>query len=166
MTDADHVTILIADDHPLFRGALAQAVASRIAGAQVLEAEDFGAAQRILDARPGLDLCLLDINMPGMRGFTGLLYMRAQYPDIPVMIVSAIEDEEVIRAAFHYGAAGSLPKSLSVEEIGTGRLRLQLGARYDWAHYVPRDTTAFIFAGGQRIPVRPRTFGVTAAYRF
>ena len=49
-----------------------------------------------------------------------------------------------------------------VEEIGTGRLRLQLGARYDWAHYVPRDTTAFIFAGGQRIPVRPRTFGAVS----
>ena len=46
-----------------------------------------------------------------------------------------------------------------VEEIGTGSLRLQLGARYDWAHYVPRDTTAAIFAGGRRIPVRPRTFG-------
>ncbi|MCP1336858.1 response regulator [Futiania mangrovi] len=120
MTDADQVTILIADDHPLFRGALAQAIASRIAGAQVLEAEDFGAAQRILDTRPGLDLCLLDINMPGMRGFTGLLYVRAQYPDIPVMIVSAIEDEEVIRAAFDYGAAGYIPKSLSVNEIGTG----------------------------------------------
>ena len=46
-----------------------------------------------------------------------------------------------------------------VEEIGTGSTRLQLGARYDLARYVPRDTTATIFVGGRRIPVRERTFG-------
>ncbi len=46
-----------------------------------------------------------------------------------------------------------------VEELGRGPVRFQVGARYDWARYVPRDTTAFVFAGGRRIPVRPRTFG-------
>ena len=50
----------------------------------------------------------------------------------------------------------------AVEEFGTGALRLQAGARYDWARYTPRDTTATIFAGGQRIPIRPRTFGAVS----
>jgi iron complex outermembrane receptor protein len=47
----------------------------------------------------------------------------------------------------------------AVEELALGSWHLQAGARHDWAHYVPRDTTAFISAGGERLPVRPRTFG-------
>jgi iron complex outermembrane receptor protein len=47
----------------------------------------------------------------------------------------------------------------AVEELGHGRTRLQLGARYDHSHYEPRDTTAVIFAGGRFINVRARTFG-------
>jgi iron complex outermembrane receptor protein len=57
-------------------------------------------------------------------------------------------------STYDYSVAGFV-----VEEIGSGRLRLQLGARYDWARFVPRDTTESIFAGGQRIPIRPRSFG-------
>jgi iron complex outermembrane recepter protein len=57
-------------------------------------------------------------------------------------------------STYDYTIAGFM-----IEELGTGALRAQLGARWDWAHYVPRDTTAFINVGGERVPVRTRSFG-------
>lgn len=50
----------------------------------------------------------------------------------------------------------------AVEEVGSGPFRLQFGARYDWARYTPRETDAFVDVGGERIPVRPRTFGAVS----
>jgi DNA-binding NarL/FixJ family response regulator len=55
--------------------------------------------------------------MPGVRGFSGLLLLRAQYPDVPVMIISAVEDSAVIRRAFELGACGYLHKSVGPPEI-------------------------------------------------
>src|SRR5690606_40704188 len=70
-----------------------------------------------LDADRDCDLVLLDLNMPGARGFSGLLLLRAQYPDIPVMIISAVEDATVVRRAVELGAAGYLHKSEGPTEI-------------------------------------------------
>jgi iron complex outermembrane receptor protein len=78
----------------------------------------------------------------------GAVGTRAQYRDITT------GGSLRTPSTYDYTIAG-----FAVEEVGTGALRLQLGARYDWAHYVPRDTTATVFAGGREIPVRPRTFG-------
>jgi DNA-binding NarL/FixJ family response regulator len=64
-------------------------------------------------------LVLLDLNMPGGHGISGLLLLRAQYPDIPVMIISAVEDHKVIRRTFELGAAGYLPKSVGPGDIRT-----------------------------------------------
>jgi DNA-binding NarL/FixJ family response regulator len=72
-----------------------------------------------LEADRDCDLVLLDLNMPGAHGFSGLLLLRAQYPDIPVMIISAAEDAKVIRRTFELGAAGYLPKSVGPNEIRT-----------------------------------------------
>ena len=63
------------------------------------------------------DLVLFDLNMPGARGFSGLIYLRAQYPEIPVCIVSATEDAATIRNAMALGASGYVPKSGSTEQI-------------------------------------------------
>lgn len=67
-----------------------------------------------------VDLVLLDLNMPGVRGFSGLMYLRAQYPGVPVCIVSATEDQAIIRRALDFGAAGFMPKSLPVDDITAG----------------------------------------------
>ena len=97
-------TFIIADDHPLFRGALRQAIASLIPSSQVLEAGGLDDVTAVLDRTRNVDLVLLDLTMPGVQGFSGLLYLRAQFPDIPVVVVSAHEDPTVIRQAIEFGA--------------------------------------------------------------
>src|SRR5690606_16456065 len=109
--------IIIVDDHPLFRSALRQTLAGGDPSISVEEAGDLSELSAALDADRDCDLVLLDLNMPGTRGFSGLLLLRAQYPEIPVMIVSAVEDGTVIRRAFELGAAGYLHKSAGPTEI-------------------------------------------------
>ncbi|HZY50267.1 MAG TPA: response regulator transcription factor [Devosia sp.] len=108
--------IIIVDDHPLFRTALRQTL-GQAPGASVEEAGDLAALTAALEADRDCDLVLLDLNMPGAHGFSGLLLLRAQYPDVPVMIISATEDPKVIRRTFELGAAGYLPKSVGPAEI-------------------------------------------------
>jgi DNA-binding NarL/FixJ family response regulator len=65
-----------------------------------------------------VDLVLLDLTMPGVQGFSGLLYLRAQFPEIPVAVVSAHDDPAVMRRAIEFGASGFVPKSLDIDQIG------------------------------------------------
>lgn len=109
--------IIIVDDHPLFRAALRQTLAGGDPSIVVEEAGDLAGLNAALEADRDCDLVLLDLNMPGVRGFSGLLLLRAQYPDLPVMIISAVEDGTVIRRAFELGAAGYLHKSVGPPEI-------------------------------------------------
>lgn len=109
--------IVIADDHPLFRGALREAVRGIFAEAQVDEAGAFDDLTALLDKRREADLVLLDLAMPGVSGFSGLIYLRAQYPEIPVVIVSASDDAETVRRSLDFGASGFIPKRLGVEEL-------------------------------------------------
>lgn len=107
---------IIVDDHPLFRAALGQTLSGE-AGTVVEEASSLDELSAALAADRDCDLVLLDLNMPGARGFSGLLLLRAQYPDIPVMIVSAVEEPTTIQRALELGAAGYLPKSVGPAEI-------------------------------------------------
>ncbi len=109
--------IIIVDDHPLFRSALRQTLAGGDPSISVQEAGDLNELSGALEADRDCDLVLLDLNMPGTRGFSGLLLLRAQYPEIPVMIVSAVEDGSIIRRAFELGAAGYLHKSVGPADI-------------------------------------------------
>ena len=87
-----HYRLVIADDHPLFRGALREAVTGLFEPDAIAEAESFGDISKLLNRHNDVDLVLLDLAMPGVRGFSGLMYMRAQYPGIPVVIVSGNDD--------------------------------------------------------------------------
>ncbi len=109
--------IIIVDDHPLFRAALRQTLTGGDPSIVIEEAGDLAGVNKALEADRDCDLVLLDLNMPGVRGFSGLLLLRAQYPDVPVMIISAVEDASVIRRAFELGAAGYLHKSVGTHEI-------------------------------------------------
>lgn len=109
--------IIIVDDHPLFRAALRQTLVGGDPSIVIEEAGDLAGVNAALEADRDCDLVLLDLNMPGVRGFSGLLLLRAQYPDVPVMIISAVEDASVIRRAFELGAAGYLHKSVGTHEI-------------------------------------------------
>jgi DNA-binding NarL/FixJ family response regulator len=108
---------IIVDDHPLFRGALSQALGDAFANAEVLEA---GSLDELTDQLAGtgeIDLILLDLAMPGVHGVSGLLYLRAQHPEIPVAVVSASDDPGTIRQCLDCGASGFIPKSQPVEGI-------------------------------------------------
>ena len=109
--------LVIADDHPLFRGALRHALAGFEGELVIAEAASFDDVSQQLAQNGDVDLVLLDLAMPGVRGFSGLMYLRAQYPAIPVVIVSANEDQGVMRRCIDFGASGFIPKSLGAEMI-------------------------------------------------
>jgi DNA-binding NarL/FixJ family response regulator len=110
--------IILADDHPLFREALRRAIEQILPEASVEECSGLDSLQETLTRSRDADLVLLDLTMPGVQGFSGLIYLRAQYPEIPIVIVSANEDATVIRRAVEFGASGFVPKSLDLEGIG------------------------------------------------
>jgi DNA-binding NarL/FixJ family response regulator len=108
--------ILIADDHPLFRSALRQALSTGIeAEVSLTEVGSISELQGALDQRADWDLVLLDLNMPGAYGFSGLVLLRGQYPQIPVVVISAQEEAAVYKRARDFGASGFIPKSSSLQ---------------------------------------------------
>ena len=109
--------LLIADDHPLFRGALREAVSGLFDRVEIAEAGTFEETSKLLDKGGEVDLILLDLSMPGVRGFSGLMYLRAQYPSVPVVVVSANDDPAVIRRCMDFGASGFIPKTLGIEQM-------------------------------------------------
>jgi DNA-binding NarL/FixJ family response regulator len=120
---ADHRFIIV-DDHPLFRGALGQALRSAFASAEVLEAGSLDQLTERLETAGEIDLILLDLSMPGVHGVSGLLYLRAQHPEVPVVIVSASDDPATIRQCLDCGASGFIPKSQPVERIREAMRRI------------------------------------------
>jgi DNA-binding NarL/FixJ family response regulator len=117
LSETTRYRLVIADDHPLFRGALREAVSGQFADADIAEAGAFDDVAAQLDRGGDVDLVLLDLAMPGVRGFSGLMYLRAQYPSVPVVVVSANDDPAVIRRCMDFGASGFIPKTLGVEAM-------------------------------------------------
>lgn len=112
--------IIIADDHPLFRAALRQTIEAQYGpSAKIEEAGNLESLTALLEENRECDLVLLDLAMPGVRGFSGLLLVRAQYPEIPVMICSASDDGNTVRRSIDLGASGFLPKSEGADTIHT-----------------------------------------------
>ncbi len=127
--------LVIADDHPLFRDALRQAVGSVVASARIDEAGSFDELTALLDQDSDVDLVLLDLTMPGISGFSGLIYLRAQFPAIPVVIVSASDDGGTIRQSLDFGASGFIPKRFGVDTLRDAIMKV-LGGDV----WVPADT--------------------------
>src|SRR5271165_6100955 len=132
---ASSTHLVIADDHPLFRDALRQAVGSVVASAKIDEAGSFEDLTSLLERDSDIDLILLDLSMPGISGFSGLIYLRAQYPAIPVVIVSASDDVGTIRRSLDFGASGFIPKRFGVETLRDAIMKV-LGGDV----WVPADT--------------------------
>ena len=130
--------LVIADDHPLFRDALRQALVNGsgdAAGGVIGEVKEAGSIDDVLSelaANPETDLVLLDLTMPGVRGLSGLMNLRARYPDVPVVVVSASDDPAVVRRCADFGASGFIPKSLQIAEM--------------------REAVANVIAGGEWFP--------------
>lgn len=108
--------IVIADDHPLFRAALATALARAAPGAAIEETDSLAGARAAL-AAGSVDLLLLDLKLSDSAGFAGLASIRADFPTAPVAIVSASEDSGTIRRALAFGASGFIPKSATLSDM-------------------------------------------------
>ncbi|MBS9476688.1 response regulator transcription factor [Ancylobacter radicis] len=126
--------LIIADDHPLFRGALREAVTRQFPTVELFEAGGFEDLQGLLERESDIDLVLLDLSMPGVRGFSGLMYLRAQYPGVPVVVVSAHEEAGVIRSCMEFGASGFIPKTAPVDTM-----RVAVAAVLEGRTWTPPD---------------------------
>jgi len=109
--------LLVADDHPLFRAALVQLLRERFAQYRTLEAASAATLGQALGEHPEVELVLLDLTMPGARGFSALLHVRGEYPQVPVVVISSNDHPRVIRRAQQFGAAGFIPKAASAEDM-------------------------------------------------
>jgi DNA-binding NarL/FixJ family response regulator len=150
LTQVELHHLLIADDHPLFRGALREAVSGMFGRAEIDEAGTFEEVTALLERGSGdVDLILLDLGMPGVRGFSGLMYLRAQYPGLPIVVVSGNDDPAVIRRCVEFGASGFVPKTLGTEAMRQAIARVLAGEVWtppdvDLARPADAETTAMI----------------------
>ncbi len=109
--------ILVADDHPLFRSALNEAVQQAVRNVRVLEVDTVADLQTVAEKNPDADLVLLDLLMPDVQGFSGLALMRGRFPALPVVIVSGLESQDIAQRSLAHGASGFIPKSASLSMI-------------------------------------------------
>lgn len=131
--------IIIADDHPLFRQALLSMLQSKLAKTQWLEAQTIAELEQHLQSHDDTDLVLLDLHIPGAHGFNTLIHVRSHYPQIPVMVVSAFEDNDTIAKTMEYGASGFVPKSTPVDDIFEAIEQVLMGNAW-----VPESFSSFV----------------------
>lgn len=131
--------ILVADDHPLFRMALKQAVEQAFPNAKVMEAESVDQLEKLTEKGDQFELILLDLNMPGAHGLSGLIYMRDRYRSIPLVVVSATEESNVIYKAMEYGANGFIPKSSSMDVMVEAIEQVSQGGRWLPPNILPQQ---------------------------
>ena len=129
--------ILIADDHPLFRMALKQAVLQAFPLATVVEAENIDNLERLTESGAGFAFILLDLHMPGAHGFSGLIFMRERYRKVPLAVVSAAEEVTIIHKVMEYGADGFIPKSAPIDTIVQAIEKICAGERWLPVHALP-----------------------------
>jgi DNA-binding NarL/FixJ family response regulator len=104
--------VLIADDHPLVRDGLRTVISVAFDAAELFEAASLDETIAVIEREGDFDLVMLDVNMPGATGVSGLQMLRHRFPALPVVIVSAATDRGLVSAALAAGASGFIPKSL------------------------------------------------------
>lgn len=128
---------LIADDHPLFRDALTVALQKSFPDVEILTADSVDSVKNVITQQGEPDLLLLDLNMPGSEGFFGLIHLREQFPSVPVVVISAVDDTSVVQRSLSYGASGYIPKSCPADQLVDG-----LKAIIDGDVWVPESLRA------------------------
>lgn len=109
--------LVIADDHPLFRSAVIHALGELTDGEPPIEAASLRSLEEVVRAHADIDLVLLDLHMPGARGFSSLVFLRGERPELPVIVISSNAHPRTIRRAEQFGAAGFVPKSAPVAQM-------------------------------------------------
>jgi DNA-binding NarL/FixJ family response regulator len=121
---------LIADDHPLFREALVGALEPLFEHAEIVQADSLDSTLTCLEQHPDMDLILLDLHMPGCENFYGLIRITQDYPNVPVVVISATDSIEVISYVMNFGAKGFIPKSTSTQLIAEALLSVIDGKKW------------------------------------
>ena len=127
--NSSELSILIADDHPLFRGALQQVIGQLYPHAVLYEAANVAELQQQVEQHKGVDLLLLDLHMPGALGFSALSWFIGQYAKTPAIMISANAHPDTVRRAIDHGAAGFLSKSAEVTDMASCIERVMAGER-------------------------------------
>ena len=112
-------TILVADDHPLFRDALKLAVGEAWPHAKVLEAARLSDAIDQARSDEPIDLILLDLRMPGAQGYSGVALIHAERPNTPIIVISSADVQEAAPRVRAFGARGFLSKTSDLATIQT-----------------------------------------------
>lgn len=123
-------SLLVADDHPLFRDALQAVIRGGLADTQLLEADSLAAAMAHIEAHDTLDLLLLDLSLPDADGLEGLKTLRSAFPWLPVAIVSAHQERQLVLDAITQGAVGYIPKSTPGEQLLSALEQILQGQLY------------------------------------
>jgi DNA-binding NarL/FixJ family response regulator len=121
--------VLLVDDQAVTVQVFAAAVRKTFSGARVHTAVALPEALQIASGRP-LDLVLLDLALPTCDGIDALERFRKEFPAIPVLVVSASEDQARIKACLDAGARGYLPKREAVENLPAAMKIIADGGRY------------------------------------
>jgi DNA-binding NarL/FixJ family response regulator len=123
------ITLVLADDHPLFREGLKSLIA-RFEGFEVVAETGDGieALEVIRQHRP--DVALLDIGLPGLSGLDIARTLAAELPEIRVVIVSAHADPEYVQEALRAGVAAYLAKDSTASELEVALRAVQRGATF------------------------------------
>jgi len=109
-------TLLIADDHPLYRDALKGALSVAFTEIILLESGDLNGTVSMLETNE-VDLLLLDLHMPGSSDLYGFLHIQKTFPDVPIAVISGTEDVSLISKIVALGAMGFISKKASSEHI-------------------------------------------------
>lgn len=124
-------TLMVADDHPLFREAIAAVIAAGLPDSRLLEADSLAQAMREAQRHEAsLDLLLLDLGLPDAAGLDGLARLREVLPSLPVAILSAEQDRRTVLEAIDLGAVGYIPKSTSRDDMLAALERILEGHLY------------------------------------
>lgn len=114
---AEPLSFIVADDHPMVRDALGSALGHTFTDARIVGVADFEEARRELERHPETDALLLDLDMPGMEGLTGLAVLRSEHPTVPIIVVSALREPSLQRRVYELGASAFIEKSASLPQI-------------------------------------------------
>jgi len=128
-------TILIADDHPLFRQAMAMAAQAVVPDALIVESANLPTALNEAVAADDLILILLDLKMPGAEGYSGVALLHAEKPNIPILVVASADAAQAARDAVRFGAVGFLSKNSELDAIENAIRDALAGKRIE----APRD---------------------------
>ena len=147
-TDSVTMKLLIVDDHPVLRDGLVALLQHASPDTTVLQARNAIEGLALADGCADLDVILLDLEMPGMKGLEALSEFGRKRPDVPVIVLSSSEDARDVRQSLASGALGYVPKSAS-QQVLLSAIRLVMNGDLYIPPLILDDKSLQLAPGGQ-----------------